>query len=73
MYRRYFGKDGDQGGLNYWVDEYEDRGEYKTVERDLIYNSQSTESAILTGNTQYRNSARSFLNKNGFSIPNWLN
>lgn len=72
MYRRYFGRDGGQEGLNYWVGEYQKRGLYKTVERDIIYNCGNSDRNILVNNTTYKQNAHSFLNKHGYDIPTWL-
>ena len=73
MYRRYFGKDGDQDGLNYWVGEYHKRGKkYKTVERDIIYNCQGAERSALVNNSQRKGDAHKFLTKHGYNIPSWL-
>ncbi len=76
IYQRYFSRNAEQAGLNYWTPLYRSRGATVT-EKDIIFGASTT---VLSGQTKSDRQkiidsptrARNFLMSNGFPLPNWL-
>ncbi len=70
IYQKYFNRDADVDGLNYWLKNYSSRGAVQT-EIDIIFGATGEGRTFMIQNRA--SEARMFLSRNNVAIPNWLN